>query len=61
MKNIKLQINDYNERTALLSALAVSGFKTWIRTFKPEPGNFGAERYYVCFEVADDSVLDEME
>lgn len=53
MKTIKLNIQSYDDRQKMVTALANSGYHVWVDR---EVDSWAAPRdlYYVCFEIGEE-------
>lgn len=51
---LRLKIDNYENRVGMISALAQSGYKTWVEEEKVSRG-LCVYDYYVCFNLKDKS------
>ena len=53
MKNIKLNIDNYEDRMSVIRALINAGYKVWTEN---KVDDLGGELFFVCFEVRKVSI-----
>jgi hypothetical protein len=54
MKTIRLNIQNYDDREKMVTALANSGYHVWVEKVEPDYRAIPDNLYYVCFENKED-------
>ena len=54
MKVVRLNIQSFNDREKMVTALANAGYHVWVERVEPDSWAEYYASYYVCFEVKED-------
>ena len=59
MNNVRLKVNEIENRESIINALINNGYKVWIEVEKETETEF-EDSTYICFEVSDEEMREEV-